>query len=41
MPIQTNGNANQTLVFFDMPESTTVNYSGEQTVQIRIMGAEK
>jgi hypothetical protein len=35
------GNADQTSVFFDMLESTTVNSAGERTVQIRTMGAEK
>jgi hypothetical protein len=35
------GNADQTLVFFDMPKSTTVNSAGERTVQIRTTGAEK
>jgi hypothetical protein len=34
------GNDNQTPVFFDMPESTTVNSTGEKTVQIRTTRAE-
>jgi hypothetical protein len=35
------GNADQTLVCFDMPESTTVNSAGERMVQIRTTRAEK
>jgi hypothetical protein len=34
-------NADQTQVFFYMPESTTVNFAGERMVQIRTTGAEK
>jgi hypothetical protein len=34
-------NADQTPVFFHMPESTTVNSAGKEMVQIRTMGAEK
>jgi hypothetical protein len=35
------GNADQTPLFSDMPESTTVNSASEQMVQIRTMGAKK
>jgi hypothetical protein len=35
------GNADQTPVFFDMLESTTVSSVGERTVQIRTTGAKK
>jgi hypothetical protein len=35
------GSANQTLVFFDVPESTAVNSADEQTVRIRNTLAEK
>jgi hypothetical protein len=35
------GNADQTPVFFDKAESTTINSAGKRTMQIRITGSEK
>lgn len=35
------GNADQTPVWFDMPENTTVNVRGERSVQVKTTGSEK
>jgi hypothetical protein len=35
------GSSDQTMIFFDMPETTTVNSASEQTVQIITMGTKK
>jgi hypothetical protein len=35
------GNSDQTLIWFDMPESTTIEHNGERSVQVRTTGADK
>jgi hypothetical protein len=35
------GNADQTLIWFDMPESITMKHAGERSVQVRMTSANK
>jgi hypothetical protein len=35
------GNTEQTPIWFDMPESTTIEHVGERSVQVRMTGADK